>query len=107
MATIQRFYDTDVVVQRLRTVSGSKKNFQSTATVEGHIQELDQRARQMLGILEEKAWEAWFPEDVDIQEGDRLTDEQGVVYHVREVVVKNYSFGINVHTQVILMEQNT
>lgn len=76
----------------------------ATATVDGAIQELDQRARQLMGILQEKAWEAWFPVDTDIKEGDRIVDEKGTEYNVREVVKKDY--GINQHLQVILMEQN-
>ena len=101
MSSIMRFFDQSIVVKRLQVSSGNKKTFQSTATVEGHIQELDQRARQSLGIVHEKAWEAWFPEEVAINEGDRLTDENGVDYMVRELVVKAY--GINRHTQCVLV----
>ena len=104
MSTIKRFFDQDVVVRRLRTLSGNKRTFQATATVEGHIQELDQRSRQALGIVHEQGWEAWFSEDADINEGDKITDENGVVYVVREKVVKAY--GINRHTQCVLVEFN-
>lgn len=104
MSTIRRFFDQDIIVSRLRISSGRKRSFNSTATVEGHIQELDQRARQALGIIHEQGWEAWFPEDADINEGDVLTDKNGVKYTVRELVVKDY--GINKHTQCVLMEFN-
>ena len=99
-----RFFDQDIVVARMRISSGRMRAFQSTATVEGHIQELDQRARQALGIIHEQGWEAWFPEEADINEGDRITDKNGVTYTVREKVVKDY--GINRHTQCVLMEFN-
>lgn len=104
MATIRRFFDQNVVVRRLSSVSGDKRSFKATATVEGHIQELEDRARQLLGIIEERGWEAWFPVDADINEGDRITDKNGTVYNVREVTKKDY--GINQHLEVILMEQN-
>jgi len=104
--TIRRFFDKEVVVQRLKVISGYKKTFQSTATVDGHIQALDDTARQVLGIVEEKAWKAWFDVDTDIQEHDRITDEDGNVYVVREVVKKDYGFGTNVHLEAILEEQN-
>ena len=104
--TIKRFFDQDVVVVRLRSAGGRKIAYQSTATVEGHVQALDDAAREVLGIVEEKAWKAWFDVDVDIKEQDRITDEAGTVYVVREVVVKDYAFGINVHTEAILEEQN-
>lgn len=100
--SIARFFDRQVIVRRLRTVSGDKKNFQSTATVEGHIQELDERSAQLQGIVEEKAWEGWFEEDADIEEGDKITDERGTIYEVREIVFKDY--GVNRHLQVILVE---
>jgi len=104
MSTIRRFFDQNVTVSRLKTISGYKKTHQSTATVEGHIQELDQRARQTLGIIEQKAWEAWFDVDINIIEGDRITDKNGIVYTVHEVVKKSY--GTNQHLQVILQEYN-
>jgi len=104
--SIRRFFDQNVTVRRLRTISGDRKAYQATATVESHIQELDSEARQVLGILEGRGWTAWFSPDVDIKEGDRITDEKGVVYIVREVTVKDYSFGVNQHTEVILVEEN-
>jgi len=104
MSSIKRFFDQDITVRRLKTISGYEKGFQGTATVEGHIQELDQRARQLQGIVEEKAWEAWFAVDTDIREGDMLTDEKGYTFKVQEIVKKDY--GINQHLQVILLEFN-
>ncbi len=104
MSTIQRFFDQNVIVSRLKTISGYKKAQQSTATVEGHIQELDSKAGQMLGIIEGKAWEAWFDVDAPIREGDKITDKNGTVYTVHEVVKKDY--GVNQHLQVILEEYN-
>ena len=102
--SIKRFFDQDVVVRRLSATTGKLKEYQATATVEGHIQSLDKEARQLLGIIEEKGWKAWFPVDADINEKDRITDENGVVYEVREVVKKNY--GINEHLETVLMEQS-
>jgi hypothetical protein len=104
--SIQGFLDQDVVVRRLRTISGYRKGFSSTATVDGHIQELDDEARQVLGIVEERAWRAWFDVDTDINEQDRITDSDGKVYVVREVTKKDYAFGVNVHLEVVLQEQN-
>jgi hypothetical protein len=101
---IRRFFDQDVIIKRLSTVSGHRKAFQSTATVEGCVQELSRGARQRLGILEERTWIAWFDVDTDIQEGDRIEDEDGVEYLVKEITTKDY--GINQHKQVILEEPN-
>lgn len=102
--SITHFFTSEIIVKRLSTTSGYKKIFQSTATVDGHIQEADRESRQRLGIIEERAWCAWFPVDVDIQEGDRLVDEHGMEYLVKEVTTKDY--GINQHKQLILEEPN-
>ena len=104
MSTIRRFFDRNVTVRRLRTVSGDRKAFQATATVEGHVQDLGGAARQRLGIVEDRAWEAWFDLDADVEEGDEITDNRGTVYHVREVTRKDY--GANQHLEVILAEPN-
>ena len=102
--SILRFFDQDIVVRRLRDVDSTRSSFQATATADGHIQSLSREARQALGILEERAWIAWFREDADIKEGDRLTDKDGDDYQVREVTTKDY--GINQHKEVILAEIN-
>lgn len=101
---ISRFFDENVIVRRLRTVSGNRKSFQATATVEAHIQEATPEARAALGILEERAWVAWLSEDAEIEEGDEVTGADGKVYHVREITLKDY--GINRHKEVLLEEQN-
>lgn len=104
--SIHRFFDKDVEVRRLRSTGGDKIGYSSTATVDGHIQELDAEARQMLGIIEERAWQAWFDVDTDIKEQDRIVDENGTVYVVREITKKDYAFGINTHLDVLLYEEN-
>jgi len=101
--SIRRFFDQNVVVRRLKTSVGRRKSFQSTATVEGHIQGLDDEARQRLGIIEEKGWKAWFAVDADVNEGDEILGDDGKTYEVREVVIKDY--GTNQHKEVILMEK--
>jgi len=101
---IARFFDQDVVVRRLSSDGGNKIAYQEETTIKGHIQALDKEARQLLGIIEEKGWKGWFPVDADISEKDRITDESGVVYEVREVVTKAY--GINQHKECVLMEQS-
>ncbi len=104
LMSISRFFDESITIRRLKTISGNKKAFQSTATVEAHIQESSPEARQILGILEERAWVAWMSEDADINEGDEVTGADGKLYHVREVTLKDY--GINRHKEVLLQEQN-
>ena len=102
--SIHRFFTKQVIIRRLKDVSGRKKAFSSTATVSGHIQELGREARQRIGIIEERAWIAWFVLEADIKEGDQAIDEYGTIYKVKEVTKKDY--GINQHLEVILEEPN-
>jgi hypothetical protein len=105
MTDIARFFTQDIVVRRLSTVSGYRKEYQATATVEGHIQAMDKEARANLGILEEKAWIAWFPVDTNLTEHDVITDTaHNKEFEIREIVKKDY--GVNQHLEVILMEKN-
>lgn len=102
--SIDRFFDENIIIRRLKTISGNKKAYQATATVEAHIQEASPEARQMLGIVEERAWVAWMAVDAEIEEGDRVFGADGKVYQVREITTKDY--GINQHREVLLEEQN-
>ena len=102
--SIQRFFNQSILIKRLGTVSGYKKAFQSTATVDGHIQEMDRTAAEKVGIVEQRAWISWFEPDCIIKEGDIVEDEHGTQYRVTEITLKDY--GVNMHKQVILMEPN-
>lgn len=104
---IADFFDTQVVISRHRSLGGRKKAFQTTATADGHIQDLDDSARQAMGIIEGRYWKAWFSVGSPIQEGDIITDQgTDVRYEVHEISSKNYAFGTNVHKEVILKEYN-
>lgn len=103
--SIARFFDKTVVIRRFKDIAGTSRGaFQATATADGAIQEADRAARSSMGILDERAWYAWFPEDTKIQEGDYITDSEGNRYSVREVTKKDY--GINQHLEVLLVEYN-
>lgn len=102
--SIQRFFTQHIQIRRLSVVSGNKKAFQATATVDGHIQEMSREARQKLGIIEERTFIAWFDVDNIVQEGDTLIDEHDTRYVVKEVTRKDY--GVNQHKQVIIEQAN-
>jgi hypothetical protein len=102
--SIQRFFTQHIQIRRLSSVGGNRKQFQATATVDGHIQEMSREARQKLGIIEDRTFIAWFDLDNIVKEGDTLIDEHGTRYFVKEVTRKDY--GVNQHKQVILEEAN-
>ena len=100
---IHKFFTKEIVVKRLCTISGYKKAFQATATVEGAIQEMSKETRLKLELAE-RTWIGWFDIEEDIREGDTLVDENDVSYTVTEVTKKDY--GVNQHLQVIMQEFN-
>lgn len=102
--TIRRFFNEDVVIQRLTAGSNDKEDFRSTATVEGHIQELSAEAATARNLVYGRTWQAWFDLDAPVVEGDRIMDAAGVYYTVKEVTPKDY--GVNQHLYVILEEFN-
>jgi len=102
--SIKNFFDQNVVIRRLATTGGYKKAYKATATVEGHIQNPGAKARERLGIVEERAWIAWFDVDADVKEGDYVTDKNGKEYVVHEITKKEY--GVNCHLEVLLEEPN-
>lgn len=103
MKSITHLFNHELVIQRLRTSSGYKKTFQTTATVDGMLQEKYQEAVPRLGIIESRAFIAWVDIDEDIQEGDRLVHDN-VTYAVKVVTQKDY--GVNTHLQLILEKAN-
>lgn len=100
--SIKRFFNQDIIVRRLTTVSGDKRRMAAVATVAGHIQAVDRLADESLGPVNKKFWKAWFDVDEDIQEQDKIVDSASVEYVVVEVV--KVDFGINQHLEVILEE---
>lgn len=93
-----------MVVARLKAVSGNKKSFVTTATVDCAIQELDREARTQLDMVQDRGWQSYFDieDEAKIKEGDMITDDDGKRYKVLEVTIKDY--GINQHLDVILID---
>lgn len=102
--SIKRFFDKNIIVSRLSAVSGNKKSFSTTATVEMAVQELDRNARVQLDLTEGRAWIGYFDieDDESIRKGDMLRDADEVQYKVFEKTKKNY--GINQHIEVIFIK---
>ena len=103
---IAQFFDKTVVVRRLKSISGTdKQRYEATATADGAIQEMDRTARVKQGLLDERAWIAYFDIEAVIAEGDTITrQDDGKLFKVLEVTKKDY--GINQHLEVIIVEYN-
>lgn len=102
--SIARFFDTDVIVRRLSSVSGNKQTYSATATVNAHVQKMGREARVKQDIVEENTYLGWFKVDTDIQEGDRLTDQStGKEFVAQEI--NNRTYGINQHLEVLMSQK--
>jgi hypothetical protein len=103
--TIKHFFDKSIVVERLKSLGGNKRGYSCTATVDVHIQNVDIAERIELDIIDAMAWTMYYdPEDFLVKIGDKLTDSDGKIYKVSDIVDKDYSFGINKHSQATLLE---
>lgn len=102
--TIKDFFNKSVVVFRMKAVTGNKRNFTTTATVDVAIQELDKNATRELDQVKDRAWQCYFDieDENKIKEGDKIVDSYGIEYKVQEKTIKDY--GINQHVDVILVE---
>lgn len=95
------FLKNQVIVSRLKATTGNLREYQTTGTAEASVQVLgDQRTQLGSGGVFGKTYKIWCPLGTDIEEGDKLLDENGVRYDVREV--KDSHFGAFDYTVAIV-----
>lgn len=104
MSTIQHLFTKDIVICRYSVVTGNRKAFQSTATVEGMIQNRVIEKHTLLGVIQDRIWIAYLDIDCDIKVGDQVIDKYGTKFTVKDFARKDY--GINQHIEAILEEVN-
>jgi hypothetical protein len=99
---IHDFFDKTFMVRRMKVVSGNKKAYVSTMTIEGHMQDQgDSNDQEYFGAYT-AAYKAWIDPYVTIREGDKIRTSDGLNYEVMKVNKKEYSFAENVHQELIL-----
>lgn len=82
-----------IVVSRLVTISGDKLTFSTVTGAKAQIQPLDLEKTQIVGGVFGKTFRIWVDTALDIQEGDRLRDEDGNFYKVKKGGVTSRAFG--------------
>lgn len=98
--SITHFFNKSVIIKRLETVSGHKKNMVATGTIDAHIQKItDEPTFQIYGVLG-ATHKLWCDVAENVLEGDEVVDPDGNSYTV--VATNKQDFGINVHLEVIL-----
>jgi len=103
---IRRFFTDSLVVRKLKTISGYKRKYQATATVEGHIQQMDAERAAYVGGIVGRTYMGWLPIDLDFipEPDDQITDGQGRIFVVK--TVNKLDYGINQHYELILERWN-
>jgi len=98
--SINHFFNKSIIIRRLSSVSGYKKKFVSTGTIDAHLQKLtDEADFQTFGVLG-ATHKAWCDVDDDIKKGDKVIDPDNNEYKV--VATNKQDFGHNVHLEVVL-----
>ena len=94
------FFNKSVVIRRLETTSGYKKNFVSTGTIDAHIQRLsDEDSFQIYGASG-ATHKLWCDVAENVEAGDKVVDSESNEYDV--VAVNKQDYGANTHLEVIL-----
>lgn len=102
---IKDLTDKSVVISRLKTVSGQKKTFVTTATVDVAFQDYTPDSHTELHLTTDREWIMFWDIEAEdmVEEGDRVKYGD-IFYKVKEKTINNY--GINQHCEAILVEYN-
>lgn len=103
MTPVEHFFTQSIVIRRLSTVSGGKKNFVSTGTVDGYIRQTsDLPANAGSYGVAEITHKAYVDVNANIQRGDKITDSDDNVYNVEGINEKGKGVAMNEHLEVYL-----
>ncbi len=82
-----------IIIARLTTESGDKMLFSTVTGEMGHIQPMSNTSSEIAEGVFGKTFRLYMDGDVDIQEGDRLRDEDNNYYTVKSDGVSRRTFG--------------
>jgi len=100
------FSSKTVVISRMTAVSGNVQVLSTVTSTSGHIQPLDAERIRLIDGVYGKSYRIWVDTGVDIQEGDRLKDSDGLFYKVRKGGVSARNEGC-IDYQEVLIERTT
>lgn len=94
----------NVIITRLTTTSGEKQAYATVTATEGHIQALsEERSRLVEGVFG-KTFKIYVDADSDIQDGDRLRDDDNNYYTVKSGGVTRKTFGSFDFKQIVIIK---
>jgi len=101
---LQHLANQRIIVSRLQQVGGSSSKL-ALATVTaafGHLQPLAQEKVSLVGGVYGKTYRIFCDNDLDVQEGDQIKDEDGNVYTVRKGGVTRWRHGAMDYQEVLI-----
>src|SRR5215469_7452123 len=100
---ITDLFGKQLQIYRLKATTGNKTTFQSTATVEGALQNKQITERTTQGIITSRQWVAYVDIATNVNKGDQIR-YNGKIYVITDIAPRDY--GINQHLQLDLREAN-
>ena len=93
-----------IVISRMTAVSGDKTAFSTVTSTNAQLQPLDAERTAIAGGVFGKTYRIWVDSSITINEGDKITDEDGNTYKVRLGGVTTRSMG-SIDYKEILIEK--
>lgn len=98
-------FDTTIKVKRMKATVGNARGFVATATGEGSIQPIAKEPNSINDGQYGTVYVAYVDATLPVQQGDQLTDPNGVVYIVKEMLLRDQ--GAFPHKYLTLTKQRT
>ena len=96
-------YDMQIKIKRLKAGSGNVRGFVATATGDGSIQPIAKESSAIADGQYGSLYVAYIEVDLPCRRGDQVTDENSVVYSVKDVVLRDT--GPFPHKELVLVKQ--
>ena len=78
--SINHFFNKSIVIRRLVSVTGYKKAYQSTGTIDVHIQKISREDDLTIYGVYGATHKAWCDVSSDVKKDDKVTDDDGIIY---------------------------
>jgi len=96
-------YDVTIKVKRLKAQSGNVRGYVSTATADAALQPLVKESSDIADGQYGLLYVAYVEDDVPCRRGDQITDPNGTVYSVKDVILRDT--GPFPHKELVLVKQ--
>ena len=99
--TIQHYFNTAIIISRIRDTAGLGSEYQATATYDVHMQRAGE-TNDVVAMNFGATHKAWADITIDVKDGDKVEDPRGNVYDVVAVTDEGEDTAINEHKEIYL-----